>query len=275
MTPGEAVAMDHYRKRRRTTLCSLGRRVYLPSLSAAGFTLIELLVVIAIIAVLMSILMPALAKAKQQARTVICQSNLHQWCLIFEMYTSDYGGWFPADCSVEQGYATVVRPYLKDEKLRLCPTAKRPVDEGGRQPFAAWRIDDITGSYGLNDWVLSGWPGISAQHDSWLWKTPNVKQAAQVPLYLDCSIFTYVNPRYTDEPPQYETDVIYQIGLTEGELKRFCVNRHNEMINGAFLDFSVRKVGLKQLWRLRWHRDWPMNAPPPDWPEWMRNMRDY
>ena len=59
-----------------------------------GFTLIELLVVIAIIALLLSILGPSLGKAKQQAQTVVCKSNLHQWNIVFKMYTGDHNDKF-------------------------------------------------------------------------------------------------------------------------------------------------------------------------------------
>jgi len=53
-----------------------------------GFTLIELLVVIAIVSLLMAILLPTLHRVKSQARTVACQSNLHQWGLMFSMYAA-------------------------------------------------------------------------------------------------------------------------------------------------------------------------------------------
>ena len=59
-----------------------------------GFTLIELLVVIAIIA--LSILMPALNKAKEQAKAVLCPANLHQWAVAWHMFFDDdmgLGGW--------------------------------------------------------------------------------------------------------------------------------------------------------------------------------------
>jgi prepilin-type N-terminal cleavage/methylation domain-containing protein len=240
-----------------------------------GFTLIELLVVIAVIALLMSFFMPALERSKRQAKCVICQSNLHQWAQVFSMYTSEFNGLFPKDCHAPDDYSTLAKPYLKDERLRLCPTATRTVDKGGRQPFAAWQIDDIIASYGLNDWILSGWPGISDEQDRWLSKTPNARGINNVPLLMDCSIFTYVNPRHYHEPPAYEQDVIYQLGKAEGEIKRFCVNRHDEMTNGLFLDFSVRRVGLKEIWELRWHRNWPIDAPPPVWPAWMKYMKDY
>ncbi len=59
-----------------------------PSLRAA-FTLLELLVVIAIIAILAALLLPALSRAREKARTVSCQNRLKQWGLALHMYTND------------------------------------------------------------------------------------------------------------------------------------------------------------------------------------------
>lgn len=60
-----------------------------------GFTLIELLVVIAIIALLLSIIMPALAKVKEQAMFMICRTNLKQYGIAGNLYLNDNDGWFP------------------------------------------------------------------------------------------------------------------------------------------------------------------------------------
>jgi len=60
-----------------------------------GFTLVELLVVMAIISILAAMLLPALSKAREQARSVTCRSNLKQIGLSFGMYQADYNEYFP------------------------------------------------------------------------------------------------------------------------------------------------------------------------------------
>ncbi|HON91091.1 MAG TPA: DUF1559 domain-containing protein [Sedimentisphaerales bacterium] len=65
------------------------------AVTSRGFTLIELLVVIAIIALLLSILIPSLHRAKAAARRVVCSHNLRQIGLAMDMYTHDYEGYYP------------------------------------------------------------------------------------------------------------------------------------------------------------------------------------
>ena len=129
------------------------------SSSRKGFTLIELLVVIAIIAVLMSILMPALNKAKSQAKSVACLSQLHQWALIWKMFTDERKGFF-MDRGRAVGYAETITNDYTDSMppgMWLCPEAIKTIDKGGRNPNMAW--DDemggilYVGSYGINLWI--------------------------------------------------------------------------------------------------------------------------
>ncbi len=78
--------MRNVRKTNVKRISRMGRR---------GFTLIELLVVIAIIAILMGILMPALAKVREQARRQSCQSRVGQHVLAMTMYADTNNGMLP------------------------------------------------------------------------------------------------------------------------------------------------------------------------------------
>src|SRR5207244_7865231 len=64
--------------------------------SNQGFTLIELLVVIAIIAILASMLLPALARAKAKGERIACLNNLRQIGLFMQLYTEENSDTFPA-----------------------------------------------------------------------------------------------------------------------------------------------------------------------------------
>jgi prepilin-type N-terminal cleavage/methylation domain-containing protein len=244
----------------------------------SAFTLIELLVVIAIIALLMSILMPALNKIKIQAKTVICMSNLHQWCLVMTGYTDDNRGLFPDWIGLSTGDR--LKEYYKNDKLLLCPMAVKDyaLASFSLNPFGAMDYYNGLCSYGENTWILSA-ASASMQTDEKMWKTMTVRGGYRIPLVFDCAGYENASPWHRDEPPEYDGQ--WDQGTSYDEMRYVCLNRHHNMhTNMLFVDCSVRKVSLKELWELEWHRNWnPNHDPPPaawnDPIHWMYGLPDF
>lgn len=258
-----------------------------------GFTLIELLVVISIIALLLSVLMPSLAKAKKQALRVICVSNLKQWGLAYDMYTNEYKGKFPTGTYPTHAacWTNVLPPYItaavdETSDLYLCPAAKRSEEQGGRQPFAAWGgKSNLWGinrtypyfSYGENGWVRS--IPFSSSSPQWekdsMWNNRYASQPYRIPILADASFPVSNDPRYSDQPPQFNGEHHYSVS-TQANMKRFCMDRHEMSVNLLMMDWSVKRSGLKQLYSTRWHRTWEKTMTREiKWPEWLKNAKEY
>ena len=135
-----------------------------------GFTLIELLVVISIIALLLAILMPALGKVKEKAKSVVCKTNLKQAAFACTMYSDDYNGKLFNYLVGDGFYITLLMPYMgEQDKARYCPSVLVKDDvvyssnQGGssKKPWV-WVYRDSSnnliqeyGTYAINGWLYT------------------------------------------------------------------------------------------------------------------------
>ncbi len=252
-----------------------------------GFTLIELLVVIAIVALLMAILMPALQRVRRQAKTVLCQANLKQWGLIWTMYMGDHDGKFPVYLGSNwmQSLADIYRgsdKMLKNDKLLYCPVATRTISEGAPRRYAIIEGGgERRGSYSLNEWIYDSDHSSSGRDLQNYWRTINHKGLSNIPVMGDGTWRSDSQPYEHDRPPAFEGEP--RGGVAADEIRIFSINRHEGFINMLFMDWSTRKIGIKELWTLKWYTQCNTAGPwtkaglvrQSDWPEWMRGFRDY
>ena len=163
--------------------------------SKKAFTLIELLVVIAIIAILASLLLPVLSKAKAKGQRTVCLNNLRQIAYYMQFYTDENNETFPghrntglttddANRSLTNWWGTTIIGRDRNTNLFHCPAIKgRRLDNGIRWD---WKFDCHLVGYGFNGYFLGIHPysgddlsitGISFRTRPWFKRSAIVSPA--------------------------------------------------------------------------------------------------
>jgi prepilin-type N-terminal cleavage/methylation domain-containing protein/prepilin-type processing-associated H-X9-DG protein len=255
-----------------------------------GFTLVELLVVISIIAILMAVLIPALSKAREQAKKVVCANNLKTMALGDQMYANDCDDyhvpilngrsqndwmWFQnplfmrmiamkgrKNTEASQGYTADTLP--KDYK---CPSDKRTIGNGGLLKQA----NVIQGvSYGMNSVGLrsgpppagcGGWcyhsPGPGKVHAL---KTIEVIRPSEKFFFMDSEWFAvdYTGANYT---------LFWEIQGDSMNASQWDVPayRHSEGANVAFYDGHTNYMTKQQIFKVKDDPIEEINLNKPTW----------
>ena len=258
---------------------------------AAGFTLIELLVVIAIIAILAALLLPALAKAKDKARAINCMSNLHQWSIQWNIYTGDNQDSFPTGANPDGTPDSNARSAWFDalqlntaqrHQISTCPSAIAtnydystaagqnqfgsltlaflfPIQGSGGSAVSDQYENAEPGSYGANLWMYHTTVDIQGRVAANHWgKLSASPLPVQTPLMADCM--------WRGGGPYYEGSGTYEASLLPGisdgnqnaEMEHYTVPRHGsgKRTQLVFYDGSASSTKIKDLWSLKWHRNW-------------------
>jgi prepilin-type N-terminal cleavage/methylation domain-containing protein/prepilin-type processing-associated H-X9-DG protein len=242
-----------------------------------GFTLIELLVVISIIALLLSILMPGLQKAKEAARRVVCSSNMKQLATGNFSYAAENDDRVVlAMSSNDEMWLTTILAYCEDPDIKMCPSAKKAptsdvggfnddsigpegaqaavIDSSDGSCYEYWKVQDLnlekhTSSYGMNGYAQ--YPeNVKWGNEELFHGKTTVPMAFNVPLIApDVWRSGYptsaANANFTEIPGEFSDDI-----------GRFVFIRHEDRNNMSFIDGHIERVYLPDLGLLKWHRKW-------------------
>jgi prepilin-type N-terminal cleavage/methylation domain-containing protein/prepilin-type processing-associated H-X9-DG protein len=224
-----------------------------------GFTLIELLVVIAIIALLMGILMPALGRAKKQAYSTTCLSNLKQIGLAGALYSEDYDSFVPRGAG-GSGSIWFVQflPYVgqqhnqgdyRNVNIYRCKSFPRTGNGLYNIPNSSQTV-----CYVINDWTFSGRTDNTGSSVNRPTKLSVFRRRAQT-IYMTDNEAGFWRPIIEDENSQeiMRCDIFdpghlptsNSTDITRG--RRIARERHRQGCNVLFLDWHSEYVNAEDM----------------------------
>jgi prepilin-type processing-associated H-X9-DG protein len=254
--------------------------------------LTELLVVIGLIAVLISLLLPVLARVRAAANAAGCLSNLRQMDIAWTAYLIESRGRLPepetpGSLQPEVAWRSYWPAILDVGRVRgdalLCPAAREPIPYSANLKGAGnvnyawsgqfmstgtpWRLNTTTtwrvGSFGYNR-ALTVEGGYGSDFKAT--RISHVRGLSEVPVFFDCNFVDVRAPNGTpDTPVQSPPDLRGDLPVSAPAHWRFLIARHGRAINVAMADGSAQRVPLEETYLLRWAGMWEkyrLTLPP-------------